>query len=135
MRIDIHVRVAAWLHIVTGAIFLGALAIFGLMFGVFGVVVGASAHGSDAGVLGWLAGLGVTLFLIVAALPLLELVGAVMLLGGNPTGKVLTIVFSILGLINIPIGTVIGVYSLWALLREIPQPTAMTVPPASSAPY
>jgi hypothetical protein len=120
---------------VTGAIFLGALAIFGLMFGDFGAVVGASAHGSDAGILGWLAGLGVTLFLIVAAFPLLELVGALMLLGGNPTGKVLTIVFSILGLINVPIGTVIGVYSLWALLREIPQPMAMTVPPGSSAPY
>ena len=45
-----------------------------------------------------------------------------LLLGGSPVGKVLTIIFSVLGLLNIPIGTVVGVYSLWALLREIPPP-------------
>ena len=45
-----------------------------------------------------------------------------MLLNGSPAGKVITIIFSVLGLLNIPIGTVVGIYSLWALLREIPQP-------------
>ena len=137
MVIDTHVRVAAWLHIVMGALFVCALAVFGAMFGVFGAVVGASVHGSDAGILGWLAGLGVAVFLFVAAFPVLEIVGGVLLLNGSGLGKVLTIVFSVLGLVNFPVGTVVGIYSLWALLREIPQtmPTAMTMPPGSSAPY
>ena len=137
MVIDTHVRVAAWLHIALGAIAVCVLGLVGMMFGVFGAAVGSAAHGSDASVLGWIAGLGATVFLFIAAFPMLEIVGGVMLLNASPAGKVITIIFSVLGLLNIPIGTVVGIYSLWALLREIPQtmPTAMTMPPGSSAPY
>ena len=137
MVIDTHVRVAAWLHIALGAIAVCVLGLVGMMFGVFGAAVGASAHGSDASVLGWIAGLGATVFLVIAAFPMLEIVGGVMLLNASPAGKVITIVFSVLGLINIPIGTVVGIYSLWALLREVPQtmPTAMSMPQGSGAPY
>jgi hypothetical protein len=136
MPIDIHVRVAAWLHIVMGALFLGVLAIVGMMFGVFGAAVGYSVHGQDAGVLGWIAGLGVTVFLFLAALPLAEVIGGVMLLNGSPVGKVLTIVFSVLGLVNVPIGTAVGIYSMWALLREIPPSTSVVnMPPNSPATY
>ena len=137
MPIDTHVRVAAWLHIALGLLGVCVLGLLGMFFGVFGAVVGASVHGSDAGVLGWIAGLGATLFLFIAAFPVLEVVGGVMLLNASPVGKVITIIFSVLGLINIPIGTVVGIYSLWALLREIPQPLPSTVvvPAASTAPY
>ncbi len=47
-----------------------------------------------------------------------------MLLGGSTAGRVITIVFSVLELINLPFGTVVGIYSLWALLREVPRPVA-----------
>jgi hypothetical protein len=33
---------------------------------------------------------------------------------------VFTIIFSVLGLLNFPFGTAIGVYSLWALLGNRP---------------
>jgi hypothetical protein len=137
MPIDTHVRVAAWLHIALGVIAVGVLALVGMFFGVFGAAVGASAQGSDANVLGWIAGLGATLFLFIAAFPALEILGGVMLLNASPVGKVLTIIFSVLGLINIPIGTVVGIYSLWALLREIPQPASsvVTMPAGPTAPY
>jgi hypothetical protein len=138
MPIDTHVRVAAWLHIALGAIAVCVLAIVGMLFGVFGAAaVGASTPGAEAGVLGWIAGFGLAVFLVILAFPVLEIVGGVMLLGGSPAGKVITIIFSVLGLINIPIGTVVGIYSLWALLREIPQPVspAMRMPAGSSSPY
>ena len=123
MPIDTHVRVAAWLHIALGAIAVCVLGLLGMFFGVFGAAAaGAATQGADAGILGWIAGFGVMLFLVILLFPVLEIVGGVMLLNGSPVGKVITIIFSVLGLLNIPIGTVVGIYSLWALLREIPQP-------------
>ena len=137
MVIDTHVRIAAWLHIALGVIAVCVLGVLGMVFGVFGAAVGASAHGDDANVLAWIAGLGATVFLVVAAFPVLEIVGGVMLLNASPAGKIITIIFSVLGLINIPIGTVVGIYSLWALLREIPQtlPPATSMQAGSGAPY
>ena len=136
MPIDTHVRVAAWLHIALGAIAVCVLALLGMIFGVFGAA-GAATQSADAGILGWIAGFGVMLFLFILLFPVLEIVGGVMLLGGSPVGKVITIIFSVLGLLNIPIGTVVGIYSLWALLREIPQamPSAVVMPANSTAPY
>ena len=138
MPIDTHVRVAAWLHIVLGALAVCVLALVGLLFGAFGAAAASAAtQGAQAGVLGWIAGFGLVVFLAICAFPVLEIIGGVMLLGGSPAGKVITIVFSVLGLINIPVGTAIGIYSLWALLREIPQatPGTMTMPVGSTSPY
>ena len=135
MSIDTHVRVAAWLHIALGALWVCMLAFFGLFFGAFGALIGASAQGSDAGILGWIAGFGVALLLFVLAFPVLEIVGGVMLLGGSTAGRVITIVFSVVELINIPFGTIVGVYSLWALLREVPQPGPVAVQPGAPQPY
>jgi hypothetical protein len=126
MPIDSHVRVAAWIHIVMGALGVCVLAILGLMAGAFGAVLGASVHGHDEGlVLGAIAGFGTLLFLFLMAFPALEIIGGVLLLRGSPVGRVLTIIFSILSLLNFPIGTAAGGYSLWALLREVPQPHPM----------
>jgi hypothetical protein len=136
MPIDTHVRIAAWLHIALGAIAVCVLVFVGMVLGVFGAaVVGASTHSADAGILGWIAGFGVTLFLMILVFPVLEIVGGVLLLNGSPAGKVITLIFSVLGLINIPIGTVIGIYSLWALLREVPAPSAVVMPAGSAPPY
>ena len=127
MPIDTHVRVAAWLHIVLGALGICIIGVVGLVFGFFGAVVGAGASGHDAGVLGMFAGFGVAVLLFVLAFPVMEIVGGVMLLGGSPAGRVITIIFSVLELVNFPVGTAIGVYSLWALLRDVPQTMAAPV--------
>lgn len=118
--LDTHVRVAAWLHIVQGALAVCVIVFLGMIFGFAGAAAGASAHGRDASILAWLASFGVALFAFILAFPLLEIVGGVMLLGGRTAGRVITLIFSVLGLMNIPIGTAIGIYSLWALLREAP---------------
>jgi hypothetical protein len=118
--LDTHVRVTAWLHIVLGAIAVCVIGFLAMIFGFAGAAAGASVHGQDASILAWLASFGVALFVFILAFPLLEIVGGVMLLGGSTAGRVITLIFSVLGLINIPIGTAIGIYSLWALLREAP---------------
>jgi len=136
MPIDTHVRIAAWLHIALGAIAVCVLVLLGMVFGVFGAaMVGASTNSADAGILGWIAGFGATLFLMILAFPVLEIIGGALLLKGSPAGKVITLIFSVLGLINIPIGTAIGIYSLWALLREVPAPSAVAMPAGSMPPY
>ena len=136
MPIDTHVRVAAWLHIALGTFWVCILAFFGLFIGGLGAFIGASAQGSDAGVLAWIASFGLVVFLFIAAFPVLEIIGGLMLLGGSTAGRVITIVFSVLELINIPFGTAIGIYSLWALLREPPSLVpAAAVPPGAPQRY
>ena len=134
--IDIHVRVAAWLHIALGVIAVCILGFVGLAIGVFGLAIGASAQGMDAGVLAWIASFGMALLLFLLAFPVLEIVGGAMLLNGSTAGRVITLVFSVLGLLGFPVGTAIGVYSLWALLREAPQtPVDAIVAQPGARPY
>jgi hypothetical protein len=130
MPIDTHVRVAAWLHIALGVLWVSVGLFFGLFFGAFGALMGAASDGSATGIVALVAGFGFVLFLIVMAFPVLEIVGGVLLLRGSPVGRVITIVFSVLELINFPFGTAVGAYSLWALLREVPTqaPGAAVVP-------
>jgi hypothetical protein len=122
MPIDTHVRVAAWLHIVFGALAVFTLLFIGMFFGVFGAIAVSAAHDAQAtGVLAWIGSLGAVFLLFFVAIGALEIVGGVLLLQGNPAGRVITLIFSALSLVNIPIGTVAGAYSLWALLRDVPQ--------------
>jgi hypothetical protein len=130
MPIDTHVRVAAWLHIALGALWVCIWGFIGLFVGAFGAIAGIASHGLGALVLAWIAGFGVVLFLVLLAFPVLEIVGGVMLLSGSTAGRAITILFSVLELINFPFGTVVGIYSLWALLREIPQPVPQPLPMA-----
>ena len=125
--LDTHVRVAAWLHIVLGALGACVIGFVGLAIGVFGVALGASSHGADAGVFAWLASFGFVLFVFLLAFPVLEIAGGVMLLNGSTAGRVITLIFSVLGLLGFPVGTAVGVYSLWALLREAPPAVADAV--------
>ncbi len=124
MPLDTHARIAAWLHIVLGALGVCVIGLMSLALTFFGGVIGATALGPAAGVPGWIAGLGFATLLFLLVFPLMEIVGGVLLLGGSAAGRVLTLVFSVLGLLNFPIGTAIGAYSLWALLRQQPQAAA-----------
>lgn len=121
MPLDIHVRVAGWLHIVMGGLAMVLLVVVGLVFGAFGAF--GLSEGLVPGVAAWIAGFGLVLLLLFMALVAAEIVGGVLLLRGSAVGRVITMVFSAMSLLNFPIGTVIGAYSLWALLREMPVPT------------
>ena len=128
MPIDIHVRVAAWLHIVMGALAACVVVLCGSVFGLFGAA--AVSQSGQSGLAGWVIGLFTLFFGYFIAYLALEILGGVLLLRGSAAGRVLTIVFSILSLLNFPVGTLLGAYSLWALLRtESPEaaPTGANV--------
>ena len=125
--LDIHTRIAACLHIVLAALALLVLLVLAAIVGAFGAL--GPDVGVDRQIAEWVGGLGILFVGLFALLPVLEIIGAVLLLRGSDTGRIFTIVFSVLSLLNIPIGTAVGVYSLWALLREKPQLPA--APPAT----
>jgi hypothetical protein len=125
--LDTHVRVAAWLHIALGALSTAILLLVALAFGAFGAFAATQPQG---GIVGWVLGFGVLLVGFFVAIAALEVVGGVLLLRGSTAGRVITIIYSVLGLLGFPFWTIVSVYSLWALLREVPEPvsTPLTVP-------
>jgi hypothetical protein len=127
--LDTHTRVAAVLHIVLASLSLLLLMVLGAVvaaFGAYGASIGVARQVAE-----WVGGIGMILVVSFALVAILEIVGAAMLLRGSDTGRILTLVFSVLHLLNLPFGTAVGIYSLWALLRETAQPAAdaVVVPP------
>ena len=128
MTLDSHSRIAAVLHIGLGALSLCVLLVIGAMAAAVGVY--GETFGLDKELGAMIGGIGMIVVISFALFAVLEIVGAVMLMRGNDSGRVITLAFSVLHLVNIPIGTAIGGYSLWALLRNAPQP----MPAATSMP-
>jgi len=62
--------------------------------------------------------LSISLPLLVGFLSTLGLVGGIGLLGFKPWARYIVIVVSALGCLNIPIGTLKGVYCLWVLMQD-----------------
>jgi hypothetical protein len=63
-----------------------------------------------------IVGPAVALFLVV--LPLLGTIGGVGLLMGKPWARILVLILAILDLFQLPIGTMIGIYTIWVLLHD-----------------
>lgn len=119
--LDIHTRVVAALHIVCGLLTLAvplAIAAFFTAFFNFAPNLG------DQGVIGLITAIGGAILIPFILLGLGQMVAGICLLGGGRTARGFVIAFGILHLINIPIGTAIGAYTLWALLRPAPPPVA-----------
>jgi hypothetical protein len=112
-RMKKHVTVVGAIHIGFG--FIGLLLALGAFFALNfakGVV------GNDeipSMVLGFLS---VSVPLLVGFLSTLGLVGGIGLLSFQTWARYLVIVVAALGCLNIPIGTLKGVYSLWVLLQD-----------------
>jgi hypothetical protein len=62
--------------------------------------------------------LSLSLPLLIGSMSTLGLVGGIGLLSYLPWARYLVIVVAALGCLNIPIGTLKGVYSLWVLLQD-----------------
>jgi hypothetical protein len=116
---DTHVKVLGVLYIALSALGL-ILALF-LMVGVGTAagLIGAAAEPDEAAlaipIIG-IAGTAVIALLLVLCLP--GLLAGFGLLKYRPWARILTLVLSVLNLINIPIGTILGVYGLWVLFNK-----------------
>lgn len=107
-----HVTVAGVLHIGLGVLGLLAAAI------VFASLTGTGLFVEDRQVMTILTsvGCGVSALLVVLFLP--GIIGGIGLLKWQPWARILVMVLAVLDLFNVPIGTAIGVYTLWVLTQE-----------------
>ena len=133
---ETHVKVVGFLNIVLGACGLILALILMLVFGVGAGIVGASGD-PDARVAVPIIGLaGTALVVFVLAMSLPAVIIGIGLIKQRPWGRIGGIVLSIFHLIWIPIGTIIGVYSLWVLFSKDTErlfagaPAAVGPPPA-----
>ena len=108
-----HVTVVGAIHIGFGilGLILALGAFFALNFAK-GVVGGDEI---PTMVLGFLS---LSVPLLIGFMSTLGLVGGIGLLSLQPWARYLIIVVAALGCLNIPIGTLKGVYSLWVLLQD-----------------
>ena len=111
---DSHGKIAAALHIINGLFWLLTLLVFALVFGGVAALAGIDQTADGKAVMNIVAGLATALAVTIALVG----VAAVLYLQGSAAARIWLIVFSALALLNIPIGTAIGGYSLWALLRD-----------------
>jgi hypothetical protein len=113
-----HVKVLGVLYLVVSAFSLLAALFLILAIGSAAGIVGVAADPQDAAiaipVLG-IAGTALGVMLLVLALP--GLLTGWGLLTYRPWARILGIVLSALNLLNIPIGTALGIYGLWVLLN------------------
>lgn len=119
-----HVKALGILHIVFGS--LGVLLGLGGLFFFGGIagIVGATDHSGDAAVAIPILGIiGTLIFVFALLLSLPGIIAGIGLLSYKQWARILTIVLSFFHILNIPIGTAIGVYGMWVLFS--PEVTAM----------
>ena len=114
-----HVKVIGLLHIFLGAMGVFAGLGFMLLFGGIAGLAAMSGNGADAAVaLPVLGGIGGIIFVVALILSVPSIIAGIGLLNFRPWARILTLVLSVLHLVNLPFGTVLGFYGLWALLSR-----------------
>lgn len=107
-----HVTVLGILYIAFSA--LGLL----LAVIVFTAVVGGGIISGDSEAIAITAVVGpaVALFFVLLSAP--GLIGGIYLLRHRPWARILVLVLGFLNLIEIPVGTALGIYTIWVLLKN-----------------
>lgn len=114
-----HVKVIAVLHIFLGAMGVFAGLGFMLLFGGIAGLASMAGDNPDAAIaLPVLGGIGGIIFVVALILALPSIIAGIGLLNFRPWARTLTLVLSVLHLVNLPFGTVLGFYGLWALLSR-----------------
>ncbi len=108
-----HVTMVAALHIGFGTIGVIGAIIVHFVIGFAGSFVKDVEVASTV-----LNFLSTGLPLIIGVISLIKLVGGIGLLSYQKWARIFVLIVSALGCLNIPIGTVIGVYSIWVLMQE-----------------
>jgi hypothetical protein len=107
-----HLKTVAIIQIVRSSLWLilAILVVVGLTIAL-GVVNDDVAHKVLSIVLA-------TFPVVLGVLGTLGLVGGIGLLTLKPWGRIITLIISGMGCLVIPIGTLIGVYSIWVLMQD-----------------
>lgn len=109
---ETHIKVLSWLTIANGAL---TLLIGGF---VFMILAGIGVASGEPNAFGILAVIGLTTGIFMFALSVPSLLAGAGLLWGKSWGRILTIIVSFFNLFSFPIGTALGIYGLYVLLRQ-----------------
>lgn len=125
-KMEKHVTIVASLQVGFSALgILAAIILFVILRNVWAVVEDYEARHVLHIVAAW-----VPLFLIVISLP--GLIGGIGLFLRQGWARILSLIVAALGLLNIPIGTALGIYTIWVLVQPEttklfnPQPPEVT---------
>lgn len=114
-----HIKILSWLFIIMG--------VLGLLFAVFIFLLGAGAvstilsndHSSDARVAaGWAGGCMTFVAALIGVLSLPSIIAGWGLMRRKAWSRVLTMVVGALHILNMPIGTAIGLYAIIIMSNE-----------------
>lgn len=111
-NLDQHVTVLGWLHIGSNILLLliGAFVFF--LLTTIGVISGDQQATAILGTVGTFVGM------LMAVLAIPGVIAGYGLLKRKNWGRVLGIIVGIFSLMNFPLGTAIGIYTLYVLLQE-----------------
>jgi len=107
-----HVPILGWLLIAGNAICLLAGGF------VFIILLSAGVISGEGEAMGILAIVGASIAVLLTLLALPGIVAGYGLLKRRSWGRILAVVIGVLGLVNFPIGTAIGIYTLWVLFQQ-----------------
>jgi hypothetical protein len=120
---DTHVKVLGVLYLVLSAFGVLAALFLLLATGLASGIVASAADAHDAAIslpIIGLAGSALVIFLLLVSLP--GLAAGIGLLKYQPWARILAIVLSVINLVHIPLGTIVGIYGLWVLLNRETEP-------------
>lgn len=132
---DTHVKVLGVLYIALSSLGVLAALFIGLTLGGSAAIVGAAADPHDAAVaipIIGIAGTALVIFLLAVSLP--GLITGFGLLAYKAWARILGLVLSVINLIHIPFGTVVGIYGLWVLLNKDTERLFIRNEPAAGGP-
>ena len=115
MKMREHVTVVGALHIGLGALgILAAIIVLASTIGPGLLVLSLEGDAAPLTILTIIGGI-VAVFLIIISLP--GIIGGIGLLRFRPWSRILVLIVAVLNLLNIPIGTILGIYSIWVLMQ------------------
>jgi len=105
-----HIKIIGWLYIA-----MGVLGILGA-FVAFAIIVGGGLISGDQTAIRitTIVALVIGGFVILVSIP--GILAGIGLLSFKPWSRILAIILALLNLPGFPVGTVLGIYSLWVLL-------------------
>lgn len=96
---------------------------FGILWIVVGIaillvlsLIGGFVGDEDARFILPLIGRIIAVFLFLISVP--GIISGIALLKRKEWGRILTLILSVIGLMNFPVGTAVGIYCIWVLVQE-----------------
>ena len=107
-----HVKLLGTLYIIFGCI-----GIVGAIFSYLAISMGGIISGDETAIfVTEIVGIAIGSFLLLVSVP--GIIGGIGILKFKYWAKILLIIIGILNLLNFPLGTILGIYTIWVLMNN-----------------